>query len=102
MPNGHGAASTVGVVVKKALIVALVVLLVVIGLPVLMPGMGTASCADCGPAVAASSLCLLAVLTGAVIAFALAGRRAREHLERHLELLRAAFFDRPPQLATIL
>lgn len=87
---------------KRALIVALVVLLVVIGLPVLMPGMGAAHCADCSPAMAAPSpLCLLAVLAGTLIAFTLASRYFREHSERYVELLLAAFFDRPPQLIPI-
>lgn len=101
MPDISGSATTVDVVVKKALIVALVVLLVVIGLPILMPGMGAAHCADCGPAVAASTLCLLAVLAGTLIAFALAYQFLREHRRRYLELLLAAFFDRPPQLIPV-
>lgn len=91
-----------GAVVKKALIVALVVLLVLIGVPVLMPGMGSAQCADCGPAVAANSVCVLAVLAAAMFAFALAFRFLRERRDWYLELLRAAFFDRPPQLAPVL
>ncbi len=101
MPAGKRPGSTVDAVVKKALVVALVVLLVVIGLPILMPGMGAAHCADCGPAVPTSPLCLLAVLAGTVIAFAFAFRYLREHRRRYLELLLAAFFDRPPQLLPV-
>ena len=88
-------------VVKKALIVTLVVILVVIGLPVLLPGMGGAFCLDCGPGVLANGVCLLAVLAGALIAFVMAYRYLLEHRERYLDLLFAAFFDRPPQLLAI-
>lgn len=85
---------------KRALIAALVVLLVVIGLPVLMPGMGSATCADCGPAVMAGPSCILAaVLTGFALAIALVSRRLRIRRDVLFDLLRAMAFDRPPQLA---
>jgi hypothetical protein len=85
--------------VKKILLVALVVLLVVIGLPVMMPGMGVAHCDDCAPTVAAGALCLLAVLggMGALVLLASESLRLRGRLRR--VLLRAALLDRPPQLA---
>jgi len=88
--------------VRKALLVALVVLLVIVGLPILMPGMGSAHCADCGPAVATSQPCLLAILVGAVIALALAYRYLREPDGRCRALLLAELFDRPPQLRAIV
>lgn len=84
---------------KKVLLVALVVLLVVIGLPVLMPGMGGAYCDDCGPAVATGSLCTFAVLAGLAYAAAVMAQRVRLRQAITTGLLRAAAFDRPPQLA---
>ncbi len=86
---------------KKALLVALVVLLVLIGVPMLMPGMsGAGMCADCGPAVMAGPTCVLAaVLAGFVIAVALLVHLMRTRRDEMFELLRAVVFDRPPQLA---
>lgn len=86
-------------VVKKVVLVALVVLLVVIGLPVLMPGMGAAHCEQCGLGVAVGSMCLAAVLAGFALAMALVARRFRTRGYDLEGLLRAVFFDRPPQLA---
>jgi hypothetical protein len=85
--------------VKKILLVALVVLLVVIGLPVMMPGMGVAHCDDCAPTVAAGALCLLAVLGGvaSLVLLASGSLRLRGRLTR--TLLRTTLLDRPPQLA---
>ena len=85
---------------KKILVVALVVLLVVIGIPILMPGMGGAMCHDCGPAVAAAHTCgLFTVL--ALFALAITVLAARVRARRHLlgDLLRSLDFERPPQLA---
>ena len=87
---------------KKALVVSLVVLLVMIGFPVLMPGMGMPFCPDCGPAVAGDPLCLLAVIAGVAMLLAARSGRIRVGWERHRDLLRAALFDRPPQLAAIV
>ncbi len=86
---------------KKALLVALVVLLVLIGLPLLMPAMeGAATCADCGPVVMAGPTCVLAaVLAGCALAIALLSQLIRARRDELLDLLRAALFDRPPQLA---
>ncbi|HEV2068656.1 MAG TPA: hypothetical protein VGR26_02550 [Acidimicrobiales bacterium] len=84
---------------KKVLLVALVVLLVIIGLPVLMPGMGAAYCDDCGPATAAGALCTLVVLAASAYVAALTGQRVRVRRVVMTGLLRAAVFDRPPQLA---
>ena len=84
---------------KKTVIVALAVLLVVVGLPILMPGMSGAACADCGPAVMVGPICVLAaVLTGVAFAIALIGRRLRARRDVLFDLLRAVVFDRPPQL----
>ncbi|HEV2811494.1 MAG TPA: hypothetical protein VGV93_13985 [Acidimicrobiales bacterium] len=84
---------------KKVLLVALVVLLVIIGLPLLMPGMGAAYCDDCVPGTAACAMCTLVVLAG--LAYLAVHTGQRVHLRRVVMtgLLRAAVSDRPPQLA---
>ncbi len=85
---------------KKALLVALVVLLVLIGVPMLMPGMSAGMCPDCGPAVMAGAVCALAaVLAGFVLTVALLARLLRMRRDEMFELVRAVVFDRPPQLA---
>lgn len=83
---------------KRVLLVALVVLLVVIGLPVLMPGMGAAHCDDCGPATAAGPLCTFVVLAGFAYVAVLMEQRVRLRRLVMTGLLRAAVLDRPPQL----
>lgn len=86
---------------KKALVVALVVVLVLIGIPILLPGMGGTICHECTPAVAsaAAACSLLAVLAGFALAITLLSLRFRSR--RHVlgDLLRSLDFDRPPQLA---
>ncbi len=85
-------------VVKKALLVGLVILLVVIGIPILLPGMGAASCVDCDSAVAVST-CTVAVLSVLTMVLALLFQLLlRTHRELYPELLRAVVFERPPQL----
>ena len=84
---------------KKALVVALVVLLVVIGIPILMPGMGGAMCADCGPAVAAEQACsLFAILAGLALAISMLAVRLRARRGQLWDLLRSLELERPPQL----
>jgi hypothetical protein len=84
---------------KKVLVVALVVLLVVIGLPVLMPGMTTAHCADCDLATAAGGLCAFAVLASLAYVAMLMAQRVRARFVVMIGLLRATVFERPPQFA---
>ena len=84
---------------KRVLLVALVVLLVVIGLPVLMPGMSAAHCDDCGPAIAAGPLCTFVVLAALAHFAVLMQQRLRLRRLVMTGLLRAGVFDRPPQLA---
>ena len=85
---------------KKALVVALVVLLVLIGIPILMSGMGGAMCADCPPALTAAQACsLLAVLAGLALALSLLAIRFRTRHAFLFDLLRVVTVDRPPQLA---
>ena len=85
---------------KKVFLVALVVvLLVIIGLPVLMPGMGAAYCDDCVPGTAAAAMCTLIALAGSAYVAVLMGQRVRLRRVVMTGLLRAAVFYRPPQLA---
>lgn len=85
--------------VKKAFLVAVVVLLVLIGLPMLMPGMSVAHCDDCGPAMGAGGACLFVVLIVMAAALALLADRLRLQHRLVLGLLHSVAFDRPPQLA---
>ena len=85
---------------KKPVVLAVVILLVLVGVPLLMPGMGSPACANCGPALLAGSACLVAVLVGAALVAAAASlflprRRQRLRLRGRMRLL-----ERPPQLAT--
>lgn len=85
---------------KKALLIALVLLLVLIGIPVLMPGMSGAMCHDCGPAVAAGQACsLLAVLASFALAIALISLSVRSNRDRLRLLLLALDLERPPRFA---
>ena len=86
---------------KKALIVTLVVLLVIIGVPVLMPGMGGAHCADCGPATMAGPMCIAVLAAGAFAAVVAIGRRARlEPMRRRARLVDSLLY-RPPRVAFV-
>ena len=85
---------------KKALLVALVVLLVLVGVPILMGGMSSAMCHDCGPAVTTGQVCtIFAVLGAFALAIALVSLRLRPRRDYWSELLRAVRIERPPRLA---
>jgi hypothetical protein len=83
--------------VKRALLLALVIIVLVMGLPLLM-GMGTMSCDYCGSGVLLPLMCLAALAGAAVLLPVLL--RARLRLSEHtLRLaLFASLFERPPQL----
>jgi hypothetical protein len=83
---------------KKALLVGLVLLLVLLGLPMLMPGMGASFCHECGPAVVAGCA-NAAVLVSAVLLVALLAAMVRRRRDRWHELLVVTLFERPPRLA---
>lgn len=86
---------------KKALVVALVVLLVIIGLPMLMPGMGGAQCANCGPATMAGPMCVAVLAAAAFAVLVAVRRRARlEPLRRRGRLVDSLLY-RPPRLAFV-
>lgn len=83
---------------KKALIGALVIVLVVLGLPILMHGMDMASCPDCGPAVMAGP-CIPLFLGTFALLVAMASFLLRRRRAAPIDLLRGFLLDRPPQLA---
>ena len=89
---------TAAVTVKKALLVALVVLLVLVGMPALMPGMGGAMCHDCGSAVSAGQACTALLVSVFALAIALMGVRLRTRCDRYGDLLRSLELYRPPQM----
>ena len=82
---------------KKALLVALVVVIVVTGLPILVGMGGMPACHDCGPAVVGPA-CAAAVLafSGLFIAALISLIRPRRQL--WLSLVVAQALERPPQL----
>ncbi len=82
---------------KKALTVALVVLLVLIGIPMLMPGMSLAG-QDCDPAVAGSP-CGVTLLVSAALLVATAWFALHRQRDLVLGLLPIQRLDRPPRLA---
>lgn len=82
------------------LIAGLVVLLMVIGVPLVMPGMSGSHCANCSPATPASTMCL-AVLAAAAALLVVGSRRIRPLRAAHRELIRSVFFHPPPQLASV-
>lgn len=83
--------------VKKALLIAVVVVVIVTGVP-LVVSMAGMSCPDCGPATLAATPCaVLLAAVGLFLAFAaevLVSRRGRS-----LGLLHAVVVERPPRLA---
>ena len=82
---------------KRVLFIALVIVVLVTGLPVLM-SMGTSGCADCGPGVLLPMPCLGALAGAAAVFCALLWSRLRRR-DRSLRLaLFASLFERPPQL----
>ena len=86
-----------GRVVKRTLFIALIIVVLVTGLPVLM-SMGTSGCADCGPGVLLPMTCLAALAGVAAVLPALLWSRFRRR-DRSLRLaLFASLFERPPQL----
>ena len=82
---------------KKALAVSLVVLVVLIGVPVLMPGMGSAMCPDCPDALTGG--CTSAVLLSAMVLMALLlALLPRPRRDRWRVELFAFALERPPRL----
>jgi heme/copper-type cytochrome/quinol oxidase subunit 4 len=84
---------------KRALVIALVLTVLLTGVPVMMV-MSGATCADCDHALMAAGACLLAVLAALVaVVVALFGTPMRTRPELRASLLAASGLDRPPRLA---
>jgi hypothetical protein len=84
--------------VRRALLIAVVVLVLVTGLPVLMSMGDMAACDYCGPGVLLAGMCLVALAAAAVAVPELLRARFRL-LGRSMRLaLFATLFERPPQL----
>jgi hypothetical protein len=87
--------------VRRLLFIALVVVVVVTGLPVLMGMGGMAFCADCGPGVLVSLTCLATLAAVGFVLPLLLARWARGSRYRGLRSrLLAHLLERPPQLVT--
>lgn len=84
---------------KKALLVALVVVLVLVGLPLPMPGMGPIDCGDCDQALLVHTMCLAVVGLGLIAFVALVRQSLTSDRRRLLGLLLASRLERPPRLA---
>ncbi len=84
---------------KRLLVVALVVVVMLTGIPVVM-GMPLMACADCDLATIAATSCILAVLT-AMVAIALTLLALRVSVRPALleGLISSSGLDRPPRLA---
>lgn len=83
---------------KKSLLIALVVLVVLTGIPLVMAMPGT-GCRDCGPATVmdGSGCAALLVVFGLFLLFGSQVLRSRR--EQCLRLLRSFALERPPRLA---
>jgi hypothetical protein len=87
--------------VRRVLFIALVVVVVVTGLPVFMGMDGMAFCADCGPGVLVPMACLATLAAAGLAIPLLLARWARGGHYRGLRSrLLAHLLERPPQLVT--
>jgi hypothetical protein len=86
---------------RRAVVIALVVVVVVTGLPVFMGMNGMAFCADCGPGLLGPMTCLAALAAAGFALPLLLSRRAGATRYRALRSrLLAHLLERPPQLVT--
>ncbi|MDP9072023.1 MAG: hypothetical protein M3N68_12245 [Actinomycetota bacterium] len=84
---------------KHVLVVALVVVVLVTGIPLVM-AMPAGDCADCGIGMMMASTCVFAVLTAAVgLALVLLAMQLRMRAIALASLLATSGLDRPPRLA---
>ena len=84
---------------KKALLVTLVVVLVLIGLPMPVPGMGPIDCGDCDQTLLAHPVCFAIMGLGLILLVALVHESLNMDHRRVLGLLLANRLERPPRLA---
>lgn len=80
---------------RKGLIVALVVLAIVAGVPLLVMGM---NCPSCGPSLAAASPACLAILVSAILLMIEAAGFLRPRRGRGGGTLHVFALERPPRL----
>jgi hypothetical protein len=87
--------------VKKALAIALVVVVLMTGLPIFMGMSDMATCRDCGPAfLHAGAGCTLAVLVaGFTLLLVFAAQRLRDRNDILRLQWHAFLLERPPRLA---
>lgn len=86
-------------VVKKALLIALVVVLVLVGLPIPVAGMGSMTCIDCAVATAVHMVCVAALFALAAVVVAVATQTLNLDRRKMLAMLLGTRLERPPQLA---
>lgn len=96
---GEKRTGTVREAVKRLLIVALVVVVVFTGIPVVI-GMPMVSCSDCDLGMVATTMCVLAILAAvaALIAFQLNSLLSPRRYA-FVDLMVAGRLERPPRLA---
>lgn len=92
-------AGSVGVVVKKALIIVLVVFVAATGLPIMVGMSGVAMCPDCGPAVLVDVCALAAVAATFALLLALLATRLKAHAQNVPAFLHSYLLERPPRAA---
>jgi hypothetical protein len=84
--------------VKQVLVVALVVVVVLTGIP-LVVGMPAADCAECELGVLAAGACVAALLTAAALLAFATGSQLRRRRCTFTSRLVAGRLERPPRLA---
>lgn len=84
---------------RRAVVIALVVVVVVTGLPVFMGMDGMAFCADCGPGLLGPMICLAALAAGLALPRLLSRRAGAKYRVLRSRLL-SHLLERPPQLVT--
>lgn len=84
--------------VKRFVLIALVVIIVLTGVPLLMAMPGMADCADCGIGMLVTSTCLAVLVALTSLQIALAAARWKAAVLEIQGLLAACRLDRPPRL----
>jgi hypothetical protein len=85
------------VTAKKALLIALVILLALVGIPMLVPGMAMEQCPECAPTLTCAP-CSAGILAAvAAVVMTLASSDLARGRRRNRPLLLSASFERPPQ-----
>jgi hypothetical protein len=85
---------------RRAVVIALVIVVVVTGLPVFMGMDGMAFCADCGPGLLGPMICLAALAAGLALPLLLSRRAGATRYRVLRSRLLPHLLERPPQLVT--